>query len=139
MSRGLVAHKPVKKQKIVLMLRNTHFIKGNELGTEFVQLVGMRWRRNLDDEFEAIKFHRPRQQMWSPVRTKLQCMLRIKGLFVGTEKGGKTDFQGIGLVWFSWLFLIFQRNNLKHYLWPHLFILSDPLSIGQTSKFCAIF
>ena len=63
MSRGLVAHKPVKKQKIVLMLRNTHFIKGNELGTEFVQLVGLRWRRNLDDEFEAIKFHRPRQQM----------------------------------------------------------------------------
>ena len=77
MSRGLVAQKPVKKQKIVLMLRNTHFIKGNELGTEFVQLVGMRWRRNLDDEL---------------------CMLRIKGLFVGTEKGGKTDFQGIGLV-----------------------------------------
>ena len=50
----------------VLNLRKTHLIKGDELNTECGQLVGMPWRQTLGDESEAIKFRRPRRQMWSP-------------------------------------------------------------------------
>ena len=50
----------------VLNLRKTHLIKGDELSTECGQLVGMLWRRSSGDESEAIKFRRPRWQMWSP-------------------------------------------------------------------------
>ena len=50
----------------VLNLSKTHLLKGDELSTECGQLVGKLWRRTLGDESEAIKFRRPRRQMWSP-------------------------------------------------------------------------
>ena len=65
--RGLVSiSRLLIKTKSVLSLRKTHFIKGDELSTEWTQLVGMLWQRTLGDESEAIKFRCPRRQMWSP-------------------------------------------------------------------------
>ena len=40
----------------VLKLRKTHLLKGDELSTECVQLVGMLWRRTLGDESERSNF-----------------------------------------------------------------------------------
>ena len=62
-SSSLVAYK--NKKYYVLHLRKTNLIKGDKLSTEFGQLVGMLWWQTLGDESEVIKFHHPRQQMWS--------------------------------------------------------------------------
>ena len=44
----------------------SHLMKGDELNTEWGQLVGMLWRQTLSNESEPIKFRRPTRQMWSP-------------------------------------------------------------------------